>query len=154
MFRGLIRLMLVALVLVAAAFFLFGYWSSGRFDGASAPLGTTSDRPEDARPTTGSERPRIDTAAAREAGAEIGEKAAVAAARVGKSLEEGSLTAKIKAKMVLDDLVKARAINVTTDGTAVTLTGTVHSQQERDRALALARETEGVTRVNDQLVIR
>lgn len=153
MFRGLIRLMLVALVLVAAAFFLFGYWSSGRFD--DAPVGTTSPRPEDAPPTTtGTERPRIDTAAAREAGAEIGEKAVVAAARVGKSLEEGSLTAKIKAKMVLDDLVKARAINVTTDGTAVTLTGTVHSTQERDRALALARETEGVTRVIDQLVMR
>ena len=31
MFRGLVRLVLVALVVVAAAFFLFGYWSSGRF---------------------------------------------------------------------------------------------------------------------------
>lgn len=56
--------------------------------------------------------------------------------------------------MVLDDLVKARAINVTTDGTVVTLRGTVHSQQERDRAVALARETNGVTRVSDQLNIR
>lgn len=69
-------------------------------------------------------------------------------------IAEGSLTAKIKAKMVLDDLVKARTINVTTDGTTVTLAGTVHSQQERDRAVALARETDGVTRVVDQLTIR
>jgi osmotically-inducible protein OsmY len=136
MIRGLVRLMLVALVVVAAAFFLFGYWSSGR-DGF----------------TTTIERPSLDTAAARKAGAEIGEKAATAAARVNESLEEGSLTAKIKAKMVLDDLVKARGINVTTDGTAVTLTGTVHSPQERDRALTLARETNGVTKVVDQLVI-
>jgi len=98
--------------------------------------------------------PRIDTAAARDAGATIGEKTAVAAARVGESIEEGSLTAKIKAKMVLDDLVKARAIDVTTDGTAVTLAGTVHSPEERERALALARETNGVTQVVDQLVIR
>jgi hyperosmotically inducible protein len=140
MIRGLIRLMLVAVVLVAAAFFLFGYWSSGRFDAAPAAVETPA--------------PRIDTAAARQAGAEVGEKAAVAAARIGESLEEGSLTAKIKAKMVLDDLVKARSIDVTTEGTTVTVAGTVHSQQERDRALALARETAGVTRVVDALVVR
>lgn len=139
MFRGLIRLVLVALVVVAAAFFLFGYWSSGRFD---APV------------VTGIRTPSIDTAAARETGAAIGEKTAVAASRVGASLEEGSLTAKIKAKMVLDDLVKARTIDVTTEGTTVTLTGTVHSQQERDRAVTLARETTGVSRVVDQLAVR
>src|SRR5688572_11035763 len=137
MIRGLVRLMLVALVVVAAAFYLFGYWSGGR-------EGTTTEI----------ERRPVDKTAAREAGAEIGERAAVAAARVSESLEEGSLTAKIKAKMVLDDLVKARAINVTTDGTAVTLAGTVHSPQERDRALTLARETNGVTKVVDQLVVR
>ena len=129
--------MLVALVVVAAAFYLFGYLSGGRED-----------------TTTEIGRPPLDKAAARDAGAEIGEKAAVAAARVSESLGEGSLTAKIKAKMVLDDLVKARAINVTTDGTVVTLAGTVNSRQERDRALTLARETDGVTRVIDQLAIR
>jgi osmotically-inducible protein OsmY len=137
MIRGLIRLMLVAVVLVAAAFFLFGYWSGGSFQGAPA--------------VTGIKTPQIDTTKAREAGAEIGAKAAVAASRLGASIEEGSLTAKIKGKMVLDDLVKARTINVTTEGTTVTLRGTVQSRQERDRAVALARETEGVTRVIDQL---
>src|SRR5687767_6484759 len=140
MIRGLVRLMLVALVVVAAAFFLFGYWSSGRFEAAPA--------------TVAAEKPRIDTAAAREAGAEVGEKTAIAAARISESIDEGSLTAKIKAKMVLDDLVKARSINVTTDGTTVTLAGTVHTQQERDRALALAKETTGVTKVVDALSIR
>ena len=76
------------------------------------------------------------------------------ATRVGQSLEEGSLTAKIKAKMVLDDVVKARSISVSTEGTTVTLTGTVHSQAERDRALSLARETDGVTKVIDRLDVR
>jgi osmotically-inducible protein OsmY len=139
MFRGLIRLMLVAIVVVAAAFYLFGYWSSARFEAA---------------PATEIKTPSIDTDAARKAGAEIGEKTATVAARVSESLEEGSLTAKIKAKMVLDDLVKARTINVTTDNTTVTLTGAVHSQQERERALALARETNGVTKVVDQLTVK
>ena len=138
MFRGLIRLVLVAIVLVAAAFFFIGYWSSGRLE---------TPAPSEVR------APQIDTTAVREAGAEIGEKAATVAARMNESMEEGSLTAKIKAKMVLDDLVKARAINVTTDDATVTLTGTVHSSQERERALALARETQGVTRVVDRLTL-
>ena len=140
MFGGLIRLVLVALVVVAAAFFLVGYWSGGRFEATPA--------------VTGIKTPAIDTTAARETGAAIGEKTAEAASRVSASLEEGSLTAKIKAKMVLDDLVKARTIDVTTEGTTVTLTGTVHSQQERDRAVMLARETNGVSKVVDQLAVR
>ena len=137
MFGGLVRLVLVALVVVAAAFFLFGYWSSGRFQSA-----------------TEYNTPQIDTTAAREAGAAIGEKTAVAASRLSESLEEGSLTAKIKAKMVLDDSVKARAIDVTTEGTTVTLSGTVHSQDERARAVALAKETTGVSKVIDRLAVR
>jgi len=140
MIRGFIRLMLVAVVVVAAAFFFIGYWSGGWFEAAPAP--------------TDIRAPRIDTTAAREAGAEIGEKAATVAARVSESMEEGGLTVKIKAKMVLDDLVKARTINVTTEGTTVTLTGTVHSQQERERSLALARETQGVTSVVDRLTVK
>jgi BON domain-containing protein len=140
MFRGVIRLILVLVVVVAAAFFLFGYWTNGAF--RSTPS------------VTEIKTPRIDTAAARERGAELGERAAVAAAKVGETLEEGSLTAKIKTKMVLDDLVKARDIDVTTSGTTVTLTGTVHSQKERDRAVALARETEGIRQVIDHLTIR
>lgn len=139
MIRGMIRLMLVVVVLVAGAFFLFGYWTSGSFRTA---------------PTAEIKAPEIDTAAARERGAEIGERTAVAVSQVGDRLEEGSLTAKIKAKMVLDDLVKARDINVTTTGSVVTLTGTVHSKMEHDRAVALARETEGVTRVIDQITVR
>lgn len=93
----------------------------------------------------------IDTQKARERGAEIGEKTAVAAARIKDSIAEGSLTAKIKAKMALDDTIKARSIDVTTDGTTVTLSGTVSSAAEHTRALALARETEGVAQVIDKL---
>jgi len=75
-------------------------------------------------------------------------------ATAGASLDEGRLTAKIKAKMVLDDLVKARTIDVTTTGSTVTLSGTVNSRAERERAVALAKETEGVRQVTDRLVVR
>lgn len=130
--------MLFGLVLLGAlAFLLFGYWagtSVGRGDGASS--------------TTG-----IDTGAARERAAELGERAAVASAKAGDAVRDASVTGKIKAKMALDDLVKARTIDVSTDGTSVTLSGRVHSNDERDRAVRLARETEGVQKVVDQLRI-
>ena len=55
----------------------------------------------------------------------MGEKVAVAAAKVKEAAAEAALTSKIKAKMMLDDNIRARAIDVTTDGATVTLSGTV-----------------------------
>ena len=66
----------------------------------------------------------------------------------------GTLTAKIKAKMALDDRVKAANIDVDTRGSVVTLTGRVNNDEERRRAVQLARETDGVTSVVDQMVVR
>ena len=147
MVRGLVKMMLIAMVVVAVAFFLFGYWSGGSLGSFRAAA------PASAPAITGTSG-NIDMSAARERGAELGERAAKAANSVAESLDEGKLTTKITAKMVLDDVVKARTINVTTNGTTVTLTGTVHSAQERQRAVQLAKETEGVTQVIDQLTIR
>src|SRR5262249_37391256 len=96
---------------------------------------------------------KVDVNAARERGAEVGEKVAVAAEKVRESAAEAAVTSKIKAKMVLDDYVKARAIDVTTHGSTVTLSGKVRSADERARALRIARETAGVTGVVDQLSI-
>jgi hyperosmotically inducible protein len=94
---------------------------------------------------------------ARDKGAELARKAAdttkVAAERTGEVVGEAALTAKIKSKMALDDHVKALAINVDTNGTVVTLTGTVRSEDERARAIRLARETDGITQVVDRLQI-
>ena len=88
---------------------------------------------------------------ARERGADLGEKAAVAGEKLKDAAHDAAITSKIKAKMALDDTVKARAIDVSTDGSTVTVSGTVRSRAERDRALALARETAGVTTVIDHL---
>jgi hyperosmotically inducible protein len=81
-------------------------------------------------------------------------KATDAAGKVGGAMGESALTAKIKSKMALDDHVNARAIDVDTSGSVVTLTGVVASARERERALTLARDTQGVTRVVDQLHVR
>ena len=102
MLSALVKVVLVGVILVAGAFFLFGYWTGGSLTNSSA---STVDLPS----------PSMDTATARERGAELGEQAAKVVATAGAALDEGTLTAKIKAKMVLDDLVKARAIDVTTE---------------------------------------
>jgi len=77
-----------------------------------------------------------------------------AASKAGDTLSDSTLTAKIKSKMVLDDGVNARGIDVDTSDTIVTLTGVVRSTDERDRAVRLARETKGVTKVVDKLRVR
>jgi hyperosmotically inducible protein len=90
---------------------------------------------------------------ARERGAELGEKAAIATEHIREAAHETTITTKIKAKMALDDSVKSRTIDVATDGSTVTLSGTVGSTAERRRAVTLARETDGVTTVIDRLVV-
>jgi hyperosmotically inducible protein len=80
-------------------------------------------------------------------------KASTAASKAGGTLNESAITAKIKSKMALDDHVKARAINIDTSESVVTLTGVVASAEERARAVNLARDTEGVSRVVDRLQI-
>jgi osmotically-inducible protein OsmY len=138
--RLLLRAVLVLVLVVAGAFLVLGYWA-GRHGQAQPDRQTIG--------TSGG----INTEKARERGAELGEKAASAAARAQDAMSEATLTTKIKAKMTLDDSVKARTIDVTTNGSTVTLTGTVRSTAEHDRAVALARETTGVTRVVDHLTV-
>jgi len=60
-------------------------------------------------------------------------------------------TMKIQAKYAADDVVKGRNIDVDTASGVVTLKGAVDTRRERDVAEQLARETEGVKRVVNQL---
>jgi hyperosmotically inducible protein len=100
----------------------------------------------------------IDAEGARDKGKALIQQGAAsagkAAGRVEDAVSEGTLTMKIKSKMALDDSVKARTINVDTSGSVVTLTGTVETAAERERAVRLARETDGVTNVVDKLEVR
>jgi osmotically-inducible protein OsmY len=141
--RTLLRAVLILIVVVGLGFLVLGWWAgssgSGRPHAPSSTVGT---------------RGAIDTEKARERGAEIAEKSAVAAEKMKNELGEAALTGKIKAKMALDDTVRSRSIDVTTAGSVVTLSGAVRSAAERQRAVTLAKETEGVTRVVDDLTVR
>ena len=132
----ILRVLLAVVLIVVLGAFVLGYFSS--------PARQTLSLPSSAETSETVDR-------ARESAADVGEKAGRAATKIEATHEEAALTTKIKAKMALDDAVKARAINVTTRGTTVTLTGTVESKGEHDRAMALARETDGVTQVIDDL---
>jgi osmotically-inducible protein OsmY len=66
---------------------------------------------------------------------------------------DGWVTTKIQAKYFMDGDVRARNINVDTNNGIVTLRGTVRSEGERRQAVALARNTDGVRDVQDQLTV-
>ena len=138
MLRALLRLVLVLVIVVAAAAFFLGWWGGDRTRPADHPLGTAG---------------HVDSSRAQQVGAEVGAKTAEAANRAGEILSDGALTAKIKSKMALDDTVRARTIDVSTTDHVVTVSGTVRSQAEHDRAVQLARETNGVARVIDRLTV-
>jgi BON domain len=143
MIGSFIRLMLIIVVLAAVVAFFLGYrWANGGIVRSTpGPVGTV-----------GRDAP-VDPSKARQTGAKIGEQVATAANAAGELLEDGRLTAKIKSKMTLDDLVQARTIDVDTRNGVVTVRGRVRTEAERQRALQLARETAGVKTVVDQLVI-
>ena len=96
--------------------------------------------------------------AARETSAEVRERASAgvhtAKSRAEEAVTAAALTSKIKAKMALDDVVKASDIDVDTEGSVVTLTGDVGSADERRRAVRIATETAGVTKVVNHLNVR
>ena len=71
----------------------------------------------------------------------------------GDKVNEAWITAKIQAKYFGDADVKGRNIDVETSNGVVTLSGQVESEQAHQRALAIARETDGVTRVEDRLSV-
>ena len=136
--RTIKRLVLLAVVAYGGVL-AFTYWSDGNWP--SVPRAAT-----------------VDAQSAKQQAARVADRATAvandAAHKAGDKLQETGLTAKIKAKMALDDHVNARAINVDSAGSVVTLTGIVASEDQRQRALRLASDTEGVTRVVDRLQVK
>jgi osmotically-inducible protein OsmY len=137
----LIRTFLTLVVGIIIGVFLANYWAAGGWTvGPGASISESHP------------------AMARERGAELTRDAARVAGKAANELEgalsDGALTAKISSKLALDDNVTARAINVDTSASVVTLRGTVGSEAERERAVRLARETRGVARVVDELQVK
>jgi osmotically-inducible protein OsmY len=72
----------------------------------------------------------------------------------GEVIDDGVVTAKVKAALIEDPVTKAHQINVETFKGTVQLSGFVESDEARTRALQLVRDIDGVKSVKDAMEIR
>ena len=73
---------------------------------------------------------------------------------VGETIDDTTITTRVKTAMLNDPNVGGLRIDVDTFKGVVTLSGRVKSQAEHDQALALARGVSGVTEVKDALQVQ
>lgn len=69
-------------------------------------------------------------------------------------IDDGWITTKVQSHYYLDTDIRGRDVDVTTMNNVVTLSGHVRSEAERQEAIRIARETDGVQRVEDRLTVR
>jgi len=72
----------------------------------------------------------------------------------GATVDDAVVTAKVKARLVDDEVTKASQIEVTTFQGTVQLSGSVDSEEARSRAGELARNVGGVKDVKNSLQVR
>ena len=70
-------------------------------------------------------------------------------------VKDSVITTKIKSKLAAEHITSLGRIHVDTDANGVVwLSGSAHSQEALDRAMSIARETEGVKDVKSTLKVR
>ena len=72
---------------------------------------------------------------------------------VGETIDDATITTRVKTAFVNDPTVGALRIDVDTFKGVVTLSGRVKSKEEESKAIALARSIRGVTQVKSTLQI-
>jgi hypothetical protein len=77
--------------------------------------------------------------------------AAALAFTVACGQTDAGITTAVKSKLAADDMVKAYQVDVDTENKVVTLRGDVETAAQKEHAVTLARNTEGVADVIDQL---
>jgi hyperosmotically inducible protein len=77
-----------------------------------------------------------------------------ASSKVATATDDTAITAKVKAALISEPGLKSTDINVDTKEATVTLSGTVASNDLRDRAKQIASSTSGVKNVVDNLVVK
>lgn len=75
-------------------------------------------------------------------------------AKVGRAIDDGVITGKVKAALIADAVTKAHQIDVETRHGEVLLSGFVDTKEARRRATELARTVEGVRGVKNSLELR
>ena len=70
------------------------------------------------------------------------------------ALDDATITAKLKTALIAEPNLKGMSIDVDTSANVVTLNGTVATDSARKRAAELARATEGVKEVHNNLTVK
>jgi hyperosmotically inducible periplasmic protein len=89
----------------------------------------------------------------KEGAGKVADKTKEGLSKTGEVITDGWITTRVHSKFVGEDLLKDSDINVDTNDHVVTLKGTVMSAAGRRRAVAQAKEVEGVHKVVDLLTI-
>jgi hyperosmotically inducible protein len=118
-------------------------------DGTTTSSTTTTTPSPEVRSTANEMK-----ADAKSAGNEMKADAKSATDKAGTAIEDGAITAKVKTALLADPDVKGLAIDVDTHNGVVTLKGTADKPANKDRAVAIAKDTGGVKSVQDQLVVK
>jgi osmotically-inducible protein OsmY len=72
---------------------------------------------------------------------------------VGEKIDDMTITAKVSGSLAKDPDLSAIKINVDTKDGVVTLNGPAPTAAAKDKATAIAKEVQGVTSVNNQLMV-
>jgi hyperosmotically inducible protein len=72
----------------------------------------------------------------------------------GNMLDDTVITAKVKTALIENDVTKAHEINVEAQNGVVQLSGFVDSQSQKDKAASVARNIEGVSRVDNKIDVK
>lgn len=72
----------------------------------------------------------------------------------GQVVDDGTITTKVKTKLLADSVLQGLAISVDTFKGEVTLTGAVNTPEQRTLAEKIARETTGVRDVHNLLKVK
>ncbi|MEE3279091.1 MAG: BON domain-containing protein [Pseudomonadota bacterium] len=73
---------------------------------------------------------------------------------IGEYTDDRGIHAIVKVRLIKDEDISARRINVDVHKSVVTLYGRVRSESERRRAKELVVSVKGVVRVEDRLLVR
>lgn len=73
---------------------------------------------------------------------------------VGETIDDGAITAKVKAALIGDPVAEARNINVDTRRGVVQLNGFVESANGRTEAVKVAKNVDGVKKVENNLKLK
>lgn len=77
----------------------------------------------------------------------------VGSSGVRQAVSDSAMTAKIKGKLMENEMTRFSDVSVTTNNGVVTLTGSVPDEQASKQAASIARGSEGVTRVENDVTI-